>query len=114
LSDNRSTRSGQSVESSLTNLTADFLLAPDAQGLFRSDMERQYLKLMDMIAAIVGTLDKREMFQSITKPFRSPARTIRGKAIAFRCARRRVDMGSGTAVWRCIYSRAERSLDQAL
>ena len=27
-------------------------------------MERQYLKLMDMIAAIVGTLDKREMFQS--------------------------------------------------
>jgi Globin len=29
-------------------------------------MERQYLKLMDMIAAIVGTLDKREMFQSIT------------------------------------------------
>jgi hemoglobin-like flavoprotein len=41
-----------------------FELAPDAQGLFRSDMERQYLKLMDMIAAIVGTLDKREMFQS--------------------------------------------------
>src|SRR5438132_506241 len=28
-------------------------------------LERQYLKLMDMIAAIVGTLDKREMFQSI-------------------------------------------------
>jgi hemoglobin-like flavoprotein len=66
LSDNRSTRSGQSVESSLTNLIADFFeLAPDAQGLFRGDMERQYLKLMDMIAAIVGTLDKREMFQSI-------------------------------------------------
>jgi hemoglobin-like flavoprotein len=42
-----------------------FELAPDAQGLFRSDMERQYLKLMDMIAAIVGTLDKREMFRSI-------------------------------------------------
>ena len=28
-------------------------------------MERQHLKLMDMIAAIVGALDKREMFQSI-------------------------------------------------
>jgi hemoglobin-like flavoprotein len=42
-----------------------FELAPDAQGLFRDDMERQYLKLMDMIAAIVGTPDKREMFQSI-------------------------------------------------
>ena len=42
-----------------------FELAPDAQGLFRGDMERQHLKLMDMIAAIVGALDKREMFQSI-------------------------------------------------
>ena len=28
-------------------------------------MERQYRKLMDTIAAIVGTLDKHEMFQSI-------------------------------------------------
>jgi hemoglobin-like flavoprotein len=42
-----------------------FELAPDAQGLFRGDMESQHLKLMDMIAAIVGALDKREMFQSI-------------------------------------------------
>jgi hypothetical protein len=64
LSDNHSTRSGPS--GSLTNFTAGFFeLAPDAQGLFRGDMERQYLKLMDMIAAIVGMLDKREMFQSI-------------------------------------------------
>jgi hemoglobin-like flavoprotein len=28
-------------------------------------MERQQLKLMDTIAAIVGTLDQRELFQSI-------------------------------------------------
>ena len=42
-----------------------FKLAPDAQDLFQGDMERQYLKLMDAIAAIVGALDKREMFQSI-------------------------------------------------
>jgi hemoglobin-like flavoprotein len=42
-----------------------FELAPDAQPLFPSDMERQYLKLTDMIAAIVGALDRREMFQSI-------------------------------------------------
>ena len=42
-----------------------FELAPDAQRLFPSDMERQYLKLMDMIAAIVGSLDRRELFQSI-------------------------------------------------
>jgi hemoglobin-like flavoprotein len=40
-------------------------LAPDAQHLFPSDMERQHLKLMDMIAAIVGALDQRELFQSI-------------------------------------------------
>ena len=42
-----------------------FELAPDAQRLFPSDMERQHLKLMDMIAAIVGALDEREPFQSI-------------------------------------------------
>jgi hemoglobin-like flavoprotein len=36
-----------------------FELAPDAQGLFPSDMERQHLKLMDAIAAIVGALDQR-------------------------------------------------------
>jgi hemoglobin-like flavoprotein len=42
-----------------------FKLAPDAQDLFQGDMERQYLKLMDAIAAIVGALDKREMFQLI-------------------------------------------------
>ena len=42
-----------------------FELAPDAQRLFPSDLERQHLKLMDMIAAIVGALDKRELFQSL-------------------------------------------------
>jgi hemoglobin-like flavoprotein len=42
-----------------------FELAPDTQALFPNDMERQQLKLMDTIAAIVGALDKREMFQSI-------------------------------------------------
>jgi hemoglobin-like flavoprotein len=42
-----------------------FELAPDVQHLFPGDMERQHLKLMDMIAAIVGALDQRELFQSI-------------------------------------------------
>ena len=42
-----------------------FELAPDARRLFPDDMERQQLKLMDMIAAIVGALDKREIFQSV-------------------------------------------------
>jgi hemoglobin-like flavoprotein len=41
-----------------------FELAPDTRSLFPNDMERQQLKLMDTIAAIVGTLDQREIFQS--------------------------------------------------
>jgi hemoglobin-like flavoprotein len=42
-----------------------FELAPDARSLFPGDIERQQLKLMDMIAAIVGALDQRETFQSL-------------------------------------------------
>jgi hemoglobin-like flavoprotein len=42
-----------------------FANAPDAQHLFPDDMERQYLKLMDTIAAIVGALDNPALFQSI-------------------------------------------------
>ena len=42
-----------------------FELAPDVLPLFPKDMERQHMKLMDSIAAIVGALDQREMFQSI-------------------------------------------------
>src|SRR5262252_10565597 len=42
-----------------------FELAPDAKHLFPNDMERQRLKLMDMIAALVGALDQQEMFQSL-------------------------------------------------
>jgi hemoglobin-like flavoprotein len=42
-----------------------FELAPDARRLFPKDIERQQLKLMDTVAAIVGALDERELFQSI-------------------------------------------------
>jgi len=42
-----------------------FELAPEARSLFRNDMERQRLKLMDMMAALVGALDQRELFQSL-------------------------------------------------
>ena len=42
-----------------------FELAPGARDLFPRDMERQHLKLMDMIAALVGALDQRELFQSL-------------------------------------------------
>src|SRR5262245_11219218 len=42
-----------------------FELTPDAKDLFRSDMERQRVKLMNQIAAMVGSLDQPSMFQSI-------------------------------------------------
>ena len=42
-----------------------FELAPDTRRLFPNDMEKQQLRLMDTLAAIVGTLDQREIFQSI-------------------------------------------------
>ena len=52
------------------NLAAKFYTrffenAPDAQRLFPTDMERQYLKLMDTIAALVGALNNHMLFQSI-------------------------------------------------
>jgi hemoglobin-like flavoprotein len=45
--------------------TRFFELAPDARGLFPGDMERQRVKLMDMIAALVGSVDQRMLFQSL-------------------------------------------------
>jgi hemoglobin-like flavoprotein len=42
-----------------------FELAPAARCLFPNNLERQQLKLMDTVAAIVGKLDERELFQSI-------------------------------------------------
>jgi hemoglobin-like flavoprotein len=44
-----------------------FELTPATRALFPNDMERQRLKLMDMIAALVGALDQRELFQSLIK-----------------------------------------------
>ena len=37
-----------------------FELAPDARALFPQDISRQHIKFMDMIAAIVGALDRNE------------------------------------------------------
>ena len=42
-----------------------FEIAPDAKRLFPSNMEKLYLILMDTIAAIVGALDNRALFESI-------------------------------------------------
>jgi hemoglobin-like flavoprotein len=52
-----------------------FELVPDARDLFPSDMERQRIKLMDMIAALVGSHDQRPLFQSlVTQSGRQHAR----------------------------------------
>lgn len=52
-----------------------FELAPDARDLFAGDMERQRVKLMDMIAARVGSLDEHPLFQSmVTNSGRTHAR----------------------------------------
>jgi hemoglobin-like flavoprotein len=42
-----------------------FELAPEARDLFLGDVERQQMKLMDMIAALVSSLDERPLFQSL-------------------------------------------------
>ena len=42
-----------------------FELAPDTRRPFPNDLEKQQLKLMDTLAAIVGTLDQREICQPI-------------------------------------------------
>ncbi|WP_038381200.1 globin domain-containing protein [Bradyrhizobium elkanii] len=40
-------------------------LAPDARSLFGGDAEKQRMKMLDMITALVASLDERPMFQSL-------------------------------------------------
>ena len=89
-----------------------FELAPDAQQLFPSDMERQHLKLMDSIAAIVGALDKPVSVGH--QPHGPASRRIWGEVVTFRCVWRGADMGLGKAAWRCFYSRVKKGVDHAL
>jgi hemoglobin-like flavoprotein len=42
-----------------------FEAIPDARHLFPNDMEKQHLKLMDTIAAIVGAIEEHALCQSI-------------------------------------------------
>src|SRR5262245_58971513 len=64
-----------------------FELAPNTRRLFPSDMERQQLKLMDTIAAIVGTLDQPKLFQSIISHTGRKHADFRVQDIAFHCVR---------------------------
>src|ERR1700756_5876994 len=42
-----------------------FELSPEARDLFPGDMELQRIKLMNMIAELVGSLDQPALFQSL-------------------------------------------------
>ena len=57
-----------------------FELVPDAHRLFPADLERQHLKLMDMIAAIVGALDDANCSPIIDASLGSSARPIWSQA----------------------------------
>jgi hemoglobin-like flavoprotein len=56
-----------SVSRTVTGLFYErlFELEPEAQALFRGDLDEQKLKLMGMIAAIVGALDRSELFDML-------------------------------------------------
>ena len=56
---------GQSVASSRSCLIRVSSNSPDSRRLFPDSMEKQNLKLMDALAAMVGALDRREIFQSV-------------------------------------------------
>ena len=101
-----------------------FELAPDARALFKSDMERQRAKLMDMIAALVGSLDQHAIFQSIvTNSGRQHARfgvrpsqyDALGDALIWSLERK---FGASLtpemrASWRALYTRVQAEMQRA-
>jgi hemoglobin-like flavoprotein len=101
-----------------------FELAPDARALFKSDMERQRAKLMDMIAALVGSLDQDALFQSIvTNSGRQHARfgvqpsqyDALGEALIWSLEQK---FGTSltpemSASWRALYSQVQAGMQRA-
>ncbi|HLJ50564.1 MAG TPA: globin domain-containing protein [Bryobacteraceae bacterium] len=102
-----------------------FELAPDARALFKTtDMVRQRGKLMDMIAALVGSLDQNAIFQSIvTNSGRHHARfgvrpaqyDALGEALVWSIERK---LGSSftpdmLASWRVLYDRVQTDMQKA-
>jgi len=101
-----------------------FELAPEARALFKSDMEGQRAKLMDMIAALVGSLDQHALFQSIvTNSGRQHARfgvqssqyDALGEALIWSLERK---FGASltpemSASWRALYGRVQAEMQRA-
>lgn len=101
-----------------------FELAPDARALFRSDMERQRAKLMDMIAALVGSLDQQAIFQSIvTNSGRHHARfgvqpsqyAALGEALIWSLERKfgATFTPDTLTSWRALYARVQSEMQRA-
>jgi hemoglobin-like flavoprotein len=101
-----------------------FELAPDAKALFKNDMELQRAKLMDMIAALVGSLDQQALFQSIiTNSGRHHARfgvrpsqyAALGEALIWSLERK---LGTSLtpellASWRALYATVQAEMQRA-
>lgn len=101
-----------------------FELAPEAKALFKCDMERQRAKLMDMLAALVGSLDQQAIFQSIvTNSGRHHARfgvrpsqyDALGEALMWSFERK---LGTSLtpdmlASWRVLYARVQTEMQKA-
>ena len=91
-----------------------FELAPDARPLFPTDMERQNLKLMDMIAAIVGAIENRDIFRSIfTHTGRDHAR-FGARPAHFAAFGEALIWGLEQQFGAALHGRAQRGLDQAV
>ncbi|WOH52296.1 hypothetical protein [Bradyrhizobium sp. sBnM-33] len=58
-------RCGSCAAMSLTCVTVGSLDEPRCRNLFASDIERQRITLMDMIAALVGSRDERPLLRSV-------------------------------------------------
>ena len=91
-----------------------FELAPDSRRLFPDDMERQQLKLMDSLAAIVGALDKREIFQAVISHSARQHAQFGAATPHFRGVWASVDLGPATAARPCIHARSRASLDHVI
>lgn len=101
-----------------------FELAPDAKALFKNDMERQRAKLMDMIAALVGSLDQHALLHSIiTNSGRHHARfgvlpsqyTALGEALMWSLERK---LGTSLtpevlASWKALYATVQAEMQRA-
>lgn len=101
-----------------------FELAPDAKALFKNDMKLQRAKLMDMIAALVGSLDQQALFQSIiTNSGRHHARfgvrpsqyAALGEALIWSLERK---LGTSLtpellASWRALYATVQAEMQRA-